>query len=121
MTSDGSLYGFGRNQNGQLGLGNSTDAVQPVLIQGMKVHCLILKNLALVAASHSMPHFCTICCLICTLCYTHKLCLLSACVPAAFGVLVSLAVALLLLQYCSTWVVGQGWVKWCKVGWGEVG
>lgn len=38
MTSDGSLYGFGRNQNGQLGLGHSNDAVQPVLIQTLQVH-----------------------------------------------------------------------------------
>ena len=64
MTSDGSLYGFGRNQNGQLGLGNSTDAVQPVLIQGMKVprHCLMLKSQRW--AFHYMPYSCTVSCLI---------------------------------------------------------
>lgn len=44
MTSDGSLYGFGRNQNGQLGLGNSNDAVQPVLVQSLQVH-ISLPNL----------------------------------------------------------------------------
>lgn len=37
MTSDGSLYGFGRNLNGQLGLGSNTDVLQPVLIQALQV------------------------------------------------------------------------------------
>lgn len=37
MTSDGALYGFGRNLNGQLGLGNNSDVLQPVLIQALQV------------------------------------------------------------------------------------
>ena len=37
MTADGKLYGFGRNQNGQLGLGTSTDNLHPTLIQALQV------------------------------------------------------------------------------------
>ena len=98
MTSDGSLYGFGRNQNGQLGLGNSTDAVQPVLIQAMKVprHRSTLKSLSIASASHLLSQVSNVCCLICITSYTHKPCLLSASVSAASGMLVSLTVVLLL-------------------------
>ena len=37
MTADGKLYGFGRNQNGQLGLGTSTDQLHPTLIDALQV------------------------------------------------------------------------------------
>ena len=52
MTSDGSLYGFGRNQNGQLGLGHSNDAVQPVAIQALQVHIPLPSLLEYLLHSH---------------------------------------------------------------------
>lgn len=36
-TDDGVLYAFGRNQNGQLGLGNNDDAVFPRVVEKLKV------------------------------------------------------------------------------------
>ena len=38
MTADGKLYGFGRNQNGQLGLGTDLDQLTPTLIEALKVN-----------------------------------------------------------------------------------
>lgn len=36
-TDDGVLYAFGRNQNGQLGLGNNDDALLPRVVEKLKV------------------------------------------------------------------------------------
>ena len=36
-TFDAELWGFGRNQNGQLGLGHTDDAFAPVLVDNLKV------------------------------------------------------------------------------------
>lgn len=40
ITDDGALYSFGRNQNGQLGHGNTSDVLSPKLVEGLKVSCL---------------------------------------------------------------------------------
>ena len=37
ISAEGRLYSFGRNQNGQLGLGTSHDALSPSLIEALKV------------------------------------------------------------------------------------
>lgn len=37
MTADGKLFGFGRNQNGQLGLGSTADRLHPTLIEPLQV------------------------------------------------------------------------------------
>jgi alpha-tubulin suppressor-like RCC1 family protein len=36
-TAEGRLYSFGRNQNGQLGLGNTNDCILPHLVEALKV------------------------------------------------------------------------------------
>ena len=38
ISAEGRLYSFGRNQNGQLGLGTSHDALSPSLIEALKVN-----------------------------------------------------------------------------------
>lgn len=42
LTADGKLYGFGRNQNGQLGLNSHTDQLHPTLIEALQVSMLLL-------------------------------------------------------------------------------
>ena len=37
MTAGGALFSFGRNQNGQLGVGTDKDALQPVPVEALKV------------------------------------------------------------------------------------
>ena len=37
MTADGRLFSFGRNENGQLGLGTDRDSLVPVPVEALKV------------------------------------------------------------------------------------
>lgn len=37
VTAEGELFSFGRNQNGQLGLGTTNDALLPQLVESLKV------------------------------------------------------------------------------------
>lgn len=37
LTASGQLYSFGRNANGQLGIGTNTDSASPVLVSTLKV------------------------------------------------------------------------------------
>ena len=37
VTAGGLLYSFGRNANGQLGIGTTTDSASPVLVSTLKV------------------------------------------------------------------------------------
>lgn len=38
LSTNGKLYAFGRNQNGQLGLGSSTDSLSPTVVESLQVY-----------------------------------------------------------------------------------
>eukprot|EP00877_Chromochloris_zofingiensis_P008815 jgi/Chrzof1/4187/Cz14g02070.t1 len=51
ITDDGALYSFGRNQNGQLGHGNTSDVLSPKLVEGLK--CKVVTSIA-AGAEHTV-------------------------------------------------------------------
>lgn len=51
LSSRGQLYSFGRNQNGQLGLGTSADALSPTLIESLQVSLLLMSMPSVLCAT----------------------------------------------------------------------
>ena len=57
VTDSGELYSFGRNQNGQLGLGTTSDAITPQPVEALKV-CLPCCLLQYMICTKSPAHCC---------------------------------------------------------------
>ena len=53
VTDCGDLYAFGRNQNGQLGLGTTHDAIVPQHVEALKVWLLLITCMP---NRRSLPH-----------------------------------------------------------------
>lgn len=51
VASNGRLFSFGRNQNGQLGIGTDKDSLSPVPVEALKVCCLHAMPMSLPAAA----------------------------------------------------------------------
>lgn len=69
LASNGRLYAFGRNQNGQLGLGSSVDALAPTLVESLQVSsCLLTKKFGRTIAHEQSCIDCCIC-RRCSLCF----------------------------------------------------
>lgn len=70
LSSNGKLYAFGRNQNGQLGLGSSTDSLSPTVVESLQVHstCTAVLCVAFVLALLSVLNYLLPTCLATCIC-----------------------------------------------------